>query len=292
MPKPLAATVGLIAALFAPPAGNSSVAAEEQRTASGKFHCFDHNNVEREYLLHLPTDLPDHAPLVFMLHGYRGDARDYMGELGLNRIADANGFAVCYPQGAKDVEGTPHWNARLTISKTDDIGFLSTLAVHLQEQYTLNPEKTFASGISNGGFMSYTLVAEKPEVFKAAASVIGTMSGYTWKHRRKIHPVPILQISGLEDEIIPYDGSLSPKGGWGGAPSQDVLIDFWAKLNNTKTERVVTISRHTTAHYYKDGVNGNEVWHYKIRDFGHGIPTKEQAGINAVEVIWEFFSKR
>ena len=31
--------------------------------------------------------------------------------------------------------------------------------------------------------MSYTLVAERPSVFRAAASVIGTMSGHTWKHR-------------------------------------------------------------------------------------------------------------
>ena len=60
--------------------------------------------------------------------------------------------------------------------------------------------------------MSYTLVAEKPEVFRAAASVIGTMSGYTWEHRDMIRPVPIRQISGLDDEVIPYDGSMPPAG--------------------------------------------------------------------------------
>ena len=70
--------------------------------------------------------------------------------------------------------------------------------------------------------MSYTLVAERPRVFKAAASVIGTMSGHTWRHREKIRPVPIQQISGLDDEIIPYDGSMSPAGGWGGAPKRPV----------------------------------------------------------------------
>ena len=252
---------------------------------------FKHNKGERKYLLHLPKDLPDNAPLVFLLHAYHGDARDYMGELGMNRVADANGFAVCYPQGARDYEGTPHWNAQLRISKTDDIGFLSELAVHLQEQQKLDPNKTFVSGISNGGFMSYALVAERPRVFKAGASVIGTMSGHTWKHREKIRPVPILQVSGLDDEIIPYDGSMSPAGGWGGAPNQDVIIDFWTKLNRTETEEVVKISSKTTAHYYRDGVNGNEVWHYKIKGFGHRVPGKTATGINAVDVIWEFFSK-
>ena len=70
-----------------------------------------------------------------------------------------------------------------------------------------------------------------------------------------------------------------------------MIIDFWTKLNKTKTEEVVKISSKTTAHYYKDGVNDNEVWHYKIKGFGHSVPGKRETGIDAVEVIWEFFSK-
>ena len=257
----------------------------------GKFLTFMHKTVERKYLLYLPKNLPDNAPLVFVLHGYRGDARDYMAELGMNRVAEAHGFAVCYPQGTKDIEGTPHWNARLKISKTDDIGFLSELAVRLQARHKLNTNRTFVSGISNGGFMSYTLVAEKPDVFRAAASVIGTMSGYTWEHRDRIRPVPILQISGLDDKVIPYDGSMSPAGGWGGAPRQDVIIDFWSKLNQTKTAVLEELSSQTTAHYYKDGVSGNEVWHYKIKEFGHRIPGRREMGMDAVDVIWKYFSQ-
>ena len=289
MPRLRPTIACLITFLFSLWCGSNDAAAE--RPTPGKFLGFNHNGVERKYLLHLPKDLPDNAPLVFMLHGYHGDARDYMAELGMNRIADPNGFAVCYPQGTRDFEGTPHWNARLTISKTDDIGFLSELAAHLQKRHKLNPAKTFVSGISNGGFMAYTLVAERPDVFKAAASVIGTMSGYTWKHRNKIRPVPILQISCLDDEIILYDGSMSPGGGWGGGPHMDVVIDFWTKLNKTKTEEVVKISGKTIVHYYRDGVKGNEVWHYKIKRFGHGVPRKKETGIDAVEEIWKFFSK-
>jgi polyhydroxybutyrate depolymerase len=269
----------------------SKGAALLQPPSTGKFLIFMHKAVERNYLLYLPKDLPDNAPLVFVLHGYRADARDYMAELGMNRVADANGFAVCYPQGAKDFEGLPHWNARLTISETDDIGFLSELAAYLQARHKLNPKRTFVSGISNGGFMSYALVAEKPEVFSAAASVIGTMSGHTWEHRDMIRPVPILQISGLDDEVIPYDGSMHPAGGWGGAPNQDEIIDFWTKLNQTKTAEVDTLSSQTTAHYYKGGVSGNEVWHYKIKGYGHRIPGEREMGIDAVDVIWKFFSK-
>ncbi len=241
----------------------TNLAAEESHTP-GQFIAFTHENVERKYLLHVPT-----RPSRQCASGVRAPrvpcGRQRLPELGFNRLADANGFAVCYPQGADDLEGIPHWNARLKISKTDDIGFLSALASHLQAQHSLNASKTFVCGISNGGFMSYTLVAEKPDVFKAAASVIGTMSGHTWEHRNSIRPVPILQISGLDDEVIPYDGSMSKAGGWGGAPNQDVMMEFWRKLNKTKTEEVIKLSSKTTGHHYKDGVNGNEVWHYKIQ---------------------------
>jgi polyhydroxybutyrate depolymerase len=67
--------------------------------------------------------------------------------------------------------------------------------------------------------MIYTLVAEKPDVFKAAASVIGTMSGHTWENRDSIRPVPILQVSSLYDEVIPYDGSMAKFGGVGCCPT-------------------------------------------------------------------------
>jgi len=263
----------------------------EEQPAKGEFVRFMHKAVERKYLLHLPEGLPDNAPIVFMLHGYRGNAKDYMGELGLNQVADANAFAVCYPQGLKDREGIPHWNARLKVSEIDDIGFLSELATYLQKHYKLNPARTFTSGISNGGFMSYALVAERPDVFRAAASIIGTMSGTTWKQRQEIRPVPILQISGLNDEVVPYDGSMSPSGGWGGAPDQDTIIDFWRNLNETKTESVVKLSERTTAHRYQNGVNGNEVWHYKVKRFGHRIPGKREMDVGAMTVIWEFFSQ-
>ena len=116
------------------------------------------------------------------------------------------------------------------------------------------------------------------------------MSGYTWEHRDQIKPVPILQISGLHDEIVPYDGSMSPKGGWGGAPNQDDIMEFWKGLNQTKTEEVVKLSDKTTAHYYKDGVNGNQIWHYKIKEFGHRFPHRRNgAGISSVKEIWKFF---
>ncbi|MCH2181089.1 MAG: prolyl oligopeptidase family serine peptidase [Mariniblastus sp.] len=265
--------------------------ADKKRSGSDETISFQHGKVERNYLLHLPDDLPPNAPLVFLLHGYHGKAKS-VSRMGMNRLADQHRFAVCYPQGAgDDRKGTPHWNARLKISRVDDIGFLSELAKHLQQTHKLNPDRTFVCGVSNGGYMSYTLVAERPDVFKAAASMIGTMSGETWRKRESIKPVPIMQISGLADRVVPIDGSMSESGGWGGAPHQDEIIEFWKGLNQTKTEEVIKISDRTTGYRYAGADNGHEVWYYTVEGLGHSVPGKRQHGISSIELVWEFFSR-
>jgi polyhydroxybutyrate depolymerase len=247
--------------------------------------------LERKYLLYLPQNLPPNAPLVFVLHGYHGDARDYMGEISMNTQAATHGFAVCFPQGSDDFEGVPHWNARLQISKTNDIEFLSKLALNLQKRHKLSPRKTFVCGVSNGGFMSYTLVAEKPDIFKAAASIIGSMSGTTWKNRSNCKPVSILQMTGMHDEVVPYDGSMSEGGGWGGAPDHEQIIKFWSDLADAKQQKVVELTPKTTVRYYRGEENGIEVWFYQIKKMRHVIPNKKNAGIDVPTELWRFFSR-
>jgi polyhydroxybutyrate depolymerase len=270
--------------------GLSLTACNKEKWFCGDCIAFDYNGTERQYLVHIPDDLPPNAPLVFALHGYTGYAKHVDGELDLNRVADANGFAICYPQGSLDDSNTPHWNARLSLSNTDDIGFLSALAVTLQSEYDLNPNRTFTTGISNGGFMSYTLVAEAPQVFKAAASVVGTMSGYTWENRSGISPAPILQISGTDDNVVPFDGTMTTENGWGGAPHIHTVMDFWSDLNGCTQTDTIEVSDVTTAYVHSDTVNANEVWYYEVEGMGHQVPANGKHGIETGELIWTFFS--
>ncbi|MEM6767043.1 MAG: PHB depolymerase family esterase [Bacteroidota bacterium] len=254
---------------------------------------FNYNGLGRQYTLFTPTDLPPNAPLVFMLHGYQGRAVEYIPWVGLNTVAQTHGFAVCYPQGSNDTGGTPHWNSRLTISQTDDIGFLTALAEHLQQTQDLDPNRTFSCGFSNGGFMSYTMACERPGIFRAIGSVTGTMSGYTWRNRDSTtQPTPILQISGINDNVVPINGSMSTFGGWGGAPHMDSIMNYWANFNQTQTSDTSLIGPNATGIHYQDGVNDHEVWYYKIKNFGHEWPqTNNNAGFSAAELLWEFFSQ-
>jgi hypothetical protein len=173
----------------------------------------------------------------------------------------------------------------------DDAGFLAELALYLQQEYGLNSEATFSCGYSNGGFMSYTLACEKPAVFKAIASVGGTMSGFDWKNREKARSTPVLEIHGMDDTFIPLDGSTKLSGGWAGAPHLDKVMQFWADKNNCQDKEVINWDNGTEVIKYDNGVNGNQVWYYKLADWTHYWPKKkDNLGFTASELIWDFFS--
>ena len=252
---------------------------------------FEHDGLIREYNLYRPADLRPDAPLIFVLHGFSSSKEIAQDSLGFDALADRHGFAVCYPQGRRITLGPRHWNAGLTLSEVDDVGFLTDLAHHLQSEFNLNPDRTFACGFSNGGFMCYTLACEAPDVFRAIASVSGLMSGLTWETCDPARPVPVLQIHGLDDDFVPVDGSMAYPGGWGGAPRLDSIVSFWALLNNATLPELKLESAFAAATYFRNPLGGNEVWYFLISDLGHSWPTIDRTGIDAADVVWDFFDR-
>lgn len=252
---------------------------------------FQHDGVTRHYLYHAPQDLPANAPLVFFLHGHGGNAGETRAWIGLDGVADANGFAVVYPQGSGNYEGTPYWNAHTFPGVDDDIGFLSALARSLQSARGLDPERTFTAGFSNGGMMSYLLAMEAPAVFRGAASVVGAAWGSAWEDRENAAPFPLLQISGLDDTVVPVDGIVDPSGG-PGAPAHDEIIAYWSERNGCSAVEVDTLNANTTRERHVGCAGGNEVWYYRVDNFGHEWPTVEgSAGFAGAAAIWEFFGR-
>jgi polyhydroxybutyrate depolymerase len=252
---------------------------------------FEHDNLTRTYILYKPVNLPSNAPLVFVLHAYSGTSKSILQYSRMNIIADTANFAVCYPQGSLDRSGGFHWNANLNISTTKDVDFLTELASYLQKEHNLNPQRTFICGHSNGGYMSYTLACEAPEIFKAIGNVAGTMSGPSWNSCNPSRAIPILHIHGEKDPTVPIDGSMSNPGGWSGAPAVDTIIKEWALRNKCTELDSVQVSTNTKAYYHRNGTDKNEVWYYKIALYEHGWPNGQSGtGISASHVIWDFFS--
>ena len=267
-------------------------------TWTQKEFTMNHEGLEREYILYKPKNFSENGPLVMMLHGYSSNNNNLLSYSKMNAIADQNGFMICYPQGAITyLTNQSHWNANLQMSDINDIDFLSDLVTEIQKQYKVSKENVFVAGMSNGGFMSYTLGCERSDIFKAVASVTGTMSGYDWENCSPEYKIPVMQISGTIDRTVPWDGTMNTAFGWGGAPHILEVMEFWSDLNACTKDELINFpdidkSDNSTVSLTKKkgGSYNNEVWFYKIEGGGHDWPGAwGNKDIDASEEIWKFF---
>ena len=267
---------------------------------------FEHDGIAREYMLYIPNTIKPQAPLIFVLHGLgstNSHIRDYSQ---MDLVANKNGFVVCYPQGTGSTKNTIHtkkgssfWNVGYEIHKNevvDDVSFLTSLAIYLQQEYDLDPEKTFCTGMSNGGDMSYLLGCQAPEVFKAIASITGCMMEWIYKSCDNKSPIPVFQIHGTKDNITYYDGDIKNRDRWGAYLGVESTIQFWVDHNMCSKSIIDTIgfvnneSRYIIREKFLNGIDENEVWLYKVIDGGHDWVQKSlEKDFNTSEEIWKFF---
>ena len=76
----------------------------------------------------------------------------------------------------------------------------------LVEKHTIDTNRIYIAGISNGGFMVQTLAFELPGIFAGMASVIASLPTNLLTKEVKHKSVPVLIIAGTDDPIIPYEG--------------------------------------------------------------------------------------
>ena len=257
---------------------------------------------ERQYYLYLPDGISDDAPLVFVLHGYSGDALGIMNYSGMNQVADDNGFAVCYPQGLSDDWDYNFWNVGYDwheYETVDDVEFLTELAEYLRGEYDLSRDHVFSTGMSNGGDMSYLLACEASEIFRAIAPVAGCMMTWIYDSCGPIDPITVFEIHGTDDDVTWWEGADEIfNDGWGPWESVDTTFNFWIQLNGCTDFTMDTLpdintsdGSYVISHKNTNGVNNNEVWLYEVVNGGHDWPgAYGNMDINSSEEIWNFFT--
>lgn len=255
---------------------------------------FEFEGTERSYYMEAPDPIPEGAPLVFCLHGYTSSAQLIRAYSGWSSLAVNEGFVAVFPQGTEDQFGISHWNANLGISETNDHGFLVALAQHLQETYNLSADCTYSCGMSNGGFMSYSLACEHPEVFKAIGSVTGSMSAQDFGCT-PTEVVPIVHLHGTDDATVSYESGAGGAWGSAGVPS---IIEHWTDLMGTSTLEELTLSNQeavdlTSVDFlrYAGSPGGQEFHHYRVNGGGHdwfGVWGSQD--VQSTQVMWDFFS--
>jgi len=255
------------------------------RNVNSQEYTIIHDGLTRTYRLHLPEGYsPDSLyPLVFNLHGLTSNAWEQEIYSGFNAVADQEGFLVVYPNG---IDGS--WNIS-SQAGTDDVGFISALIDSLDARYGINTDMVYASGMSMGGFMSYRLACELSDRLAAIASVTGLHAFFPCTPAR---PIPVLQIHGTADPIVPYAGVNATISFWteqNGCPEEPVITDF-PDINQSDNSTV-------KSSYYGPCNNSSEVILYTVINGEHTWPGSNliigvtNQDISASQEIWNFFRK-
>ena len=250
-----------------------------------------HDNLDRFYYVYTPSNLDSNEsiPVLFAFHGYGSSAMRHLNYTNYFPLADSNNFIVIYPQGATTATLSTHWNVGGWTSKStiDDLDFVDTVINLLKDKIQIDETRIYSSGMSNGGYMGYHLACNLSSKFAAIASVTGSMTNDTFNECDPTHPTPILQIHGLLDFIVPYDGNA-------GSKSIPDVINYWVNYNscNLDPETLIKYDDYSLVVYetYSDCLNDVNVKLILHPEMGHDWPSTQSYNVNASSEIWNFVS--
>ena len=114
------------------------------------------------------------------------------------------------------------------------------------------------------------------------------MSGPDWQNCNPNQVIPVMQISGTADNVVPMDGSMEyTEEGWGGAPDIYTIMDYWSDLHGCTNEETINFgfdySTDVTQYFSCSSNTSTELRLYVANSMGHTWPNF------ADEQIWDFF---
>ena len=168
---------------------------------------FEVNGVTRTAVLVVPADVTHPAPLVFAFHGHGGN-----GALFDRRI-DIDGLwpeaIVIYPdglpghKGLTDPDGSqPGWQVRPGDEGDRDLAFYDVMLSTLRTKLSVDDDRVFALGHSNGSGFTALLLTLRGSTIAATA----TLSGQPAELEFNIAPVrSMFLMMGRADPLVPFE---------------------------------------------------------------------------------------
>ncbi len=266
------------------------------------------DKLKRRYLVHLPvgySKMKDKKlPIIIYYHGGGGKPTSSLLETKLGLLANREKCIVVFPKGYKKSWADARDRTVASKAGINDVKFTEKMIQGLCKKHTIDTNRIFIAGISNGGFMVQTLVHELPGIFAGMASVIASLPVNLEKREVKHTPVPVLIIAGTDDPIIPYEGGEVKSRAGGSILGMEESVKYWRDVNgcqpDSKIEHIPDIENDGTSvtkYTYIDNNGKEHVVFYKINGGGHQYPDgltipfggKKTKNINGSLAIWEFF---
>ncbi len=248
----------------------------------------------RTYRIHVPKGYGNTQAMgvVLVFHGYGGSAAGMEAGSGFSTLADQQGFLAVYPQGLLDKQtNKPFWAEIGPIDfGVDDALFVSDILNDVQQKYCVDAHRIYATGFSNGGGVTNLLacrMAGRIAAFAPLSANAYAIPGGCHPGR----PVPLLDMHGIADPLLPYNGiPLSKNPDWP-LPSLASYMQTWATRDGCTRGPDIFLREPKATGMQWTGCRGNvNVVHYRIEGGGHAWPPLIN-GKTPAEVMWQFFSQ-
>jgi polyhydroxybutyrate depolymerase len=224
-----------------------------------------------------------------------GSAGDEQRDLTkFDALAEQEGFIAVFPDATElDPDDYPEaelppltgaeiqWNlggnSLQYYAGIDDVGFASHMADWFDDNYNINADRIYSTGMSDGALFSYLAAFNLTGMFAGIAPVCGPMP---WGFGNlTASPTTVILTHGTADPILSYDGY----GGMGGnvTYSVDETVACWLDVNGIPpgTEPMETVwgatssdSTVVTRYAYSGGTDGTQVILFKVEGGGHTWP--------------------
>ncbi len=270
--------------------------------------------LSRTFLYYAPKGLPAKSPLLLALHGSgeTGEAFRWHSGYRFDSLADAEHFVVAYPDGFEqhwnDCRKSASYSAR--VRNIDDIGFVRALIDRFRTVLDIDPQRVFATGLSNGGQLSLRLALELPDQLRAVAAIGASLpSPANMDCIQSRKPIPVLLMNGTADPINPYGGGRVTIFGFGNRGVVQSSFDtcmYFADLGNVpqipRREKIWSSDSSLWVERLTWGIPDIcEIVLCTIHGGGHVVPQRisryprilgNTAGFDGPGEIWSFFARQ
>jgi polyhydroxybutyrate depolymerase len=207
------------------------------------------------------------APLLVALHFASGTGAEMEQATRYTPQARRSGFVVAYPTASAG----NFW-------QSGDVDKLAATIDAIQRTACIDPRRVYLSGISNGGTLANEAACRMADRVAAVALFAPGMGGED--DCRPSRPMPLLEIHGTADPIVPY----------GAVPA---FLAGWARRDGcSAAPRSQALGGPVTRATWPGCDGGAVVEHLRL-DGGHHIellPELREAGVDPAATAWRFLA--